>query len=339
MINRNSISRMYSQITASDESVKRCLECTQKQNTVRFPVKRILLAAACITLIMAIMIPIVGASEHFSPYKALDEYSKTLPYPEKQSSDNTLLYNSSSSAEGEVTSARAQGLEITACESYFDGSMVCLSFAGEYSGEYENAFRFDYTDTQAEEFIVDGESVMPLYSASFFLLKTDDKFSGVLRLPCDSKKDEIDVNICIPYLEVSDEESVLGILDGEFNFSLTIPRSDEDVLTYTGMEISDDVYIQEIASSPAGFKLVCFVPDSKYSEGANIQALITDENGEYIRIIEGMNIETESGTRKILRCEATTASLVNVTLYDKNNTDGCDRELCVVAEFSDIVLE
>ena len=336
---KHKISRMYSSVTAPDGAVDKCLESMETQKVVHLPVKRILLAAACVTLIMAVLIPTVGASKLFSAYDSLDEYAQTLPYPEKQSTDNGLLSQSSSVAAGEKTVAELQGLKITAQQSFYDGTMVCISFVGEYDGEYNDAFRFDYIDTEkGEEFVVDSHSVMPLYQASFFMIKTEDKFSGVLRLPYDSEKSEVNVSIDIPYLQVSgaDDEEI-GVINGNFVFDLTVRKS-EDVLTYTGDECSNEIYIQQIVSSAAGFKLVYFVPDSELTEGANIQPVITDGYGNPVKLIEGRQAEAEGGVLKIWRCEATTADNVNVTLYDKNNTDGCEQAVCTVAEFTDIKL-
>lgn len=354
MMNKKNISRMYSRITPKESSVEKCLDCMQTEKIARFPMKRVLLVAACITLLMAMLVTAVGATKLFNAYDALDEYSKTLPYSEKQGTDNSLLNQNSAVASGGKITAEAQGLKITAQEIIFDGSLVCISFVGEYNGEYKDAFCFDYNDTEdGSEFLVEGENVRPLYASSFYVLKTEDKFSGMLRLPFGGEKDEVSVDINIPYLQVSDEEdNALGSIYGDFSFNLTAKKS-KDVLSYTGEGISDEVYIKEIVSSAAGLKLTYFVPDSmvlkasdsqplvsgEKSNRANIQPQITDENGNWVKLIEGRNEDAEGGKYHIWRCEATTASVLNVILYDKNDIDGCGETPCVVAELSDIILK
>lgn len=354
MKSKDNISRMYSEITPSKDSVEKCLECMQTRRFVRFPVKKVLIFAACVTLLMAMLITTVGASKLFNAYDSLDEYSKTLPYPEKQGADNSLLNQNSAFATGEKITAEAQGLKITAQKSFYDGTMVCVSFVGEYDGEYKDAFRFDYTDTEeGEEFLIEGESVRPMYQASFYMLRTEEKFSGILRLPFDSEKDNVSVEITIPYLQVSDEDdNVLGELCGDFNFNLTAEKSKEGILTYAGNEADDEIYIHKIVSSSAGLKLTYFVPDSRFSKtadihsyianeksnAANIQPIITDENGTPVKLIEGRTEEADGGKYRIWRCEVTTSDTLDVILYDKNDTDGCGETPCVVAEFSDIIL-
>lgn len=355
MKNKDKVVRMYSEITPPEATVKKCLECMQSQRVGRFPVKKVLILAACITLLMAMLVTTVGASKLFSAYDSLDEYSKTLPYPEKQGADNSLLNQSSAFATGEKVTAEAQGLKINAQKIYYDGTMVCISFVGEYDGEYKEAFRFDYTDTEkGEEFLIDGENVSPMYSASFYMLRTEDRFSGMLRLPFDSEKDKVSVEITIPYLQASDEEdNVLGELYGAFNFNLTAEKSKEGILTYSGNKADDEIYIHKIVSSSAGLKLTYFVPNSISSKAedadiriadkkaniANIQPIIVDGNGNPVKLIEGRVEMTEGGKYHIWRCEATTADTVDLTLYDKNDTDGCGQTPCVVAEFSDIIIK
>ena len=212
-----------------------------------------------------------------------------------------------------------------------------ISFTGEYEGEFKTAERFVYQSEESAAFQVDGNNVIPYTNYEFYVMKTENGFSGVLGLPYSSDKDNVNVKISMPYLEVYVQDKIIGRIEGDFCFDLNVEKT-FDTLSFTDTGSAEDIYIQSIVSAPGGTKLVFYVPYSIEGSGANIIPLVTDEEGNGLEFIEGVRENTESGMLHIVRLESTDAQKVNVYLIDKNNVDGCNEELCVIAEYKNIIL-
>ena len=336
MTDKEAIKIMYSKISASEKAIKNCIEMERRKRMIRFPMKKTFAIAVCIViLITAIAIPVV-AYKSYRAYDDMEAYRNTLLYSDKVEGFNKISENSISLP----TTARTEkieGLTLVAQEAFYDGELIYISFTGEYDGEFKAADRFVYHYEKIAAFQVDGNSIVPNANHEFYVMKTENGFSGVLGLPYSSDKENLNVKISMPYLEVYSQDEIIGRIDGNFCFALNVEKTC-DAFSFADTGSEKDIYIQSLVSAPSGTKLVFYVPRSIEESDANIIPLVTDEEGNSIGFIEGVRENTETGTLHIVRLESSNAKKVNVYLIDKNNIDGCSEDLCVIAEFKDIIL-
>lgn len=336
---KKDIINVYSGISAPDSAVEKCLEMDSKSRIVRFPAKRIIAIAACVALLLVAVAVPVCADRLFNAFDEIEDYSETLPYSEKAVGDYSNVSANSNKLPIGIKTDNIEGMVITAQEAYYDGKTAYISFIGEYEGKYGSAERFSYLCGENEATVtVDGSSVMPS-NCEFSLLKTGDTFAGLLGIPYDSNEDSIAVNICMPYLEAYSGDTSLGRIYGDFSFEIAVEKSYDAALAFYGEDKGNELYIHSVTSVPSGLEVVFFVPDSIEHSGAGIVPAVSDENGEGLEMIEGTRELVSSGCLHRFLFEPTESEIIDVALIDKNNVDGCEEEFCVIAEFTDIVLE
>lgn len=341
MTKRNRIKEMYSEIKAPERDVRSCLSLYESKETRKTPVRRTFAFAAVAAMLMVAVVSAgaYGVYKHRSAAESLDSYGNSLPYSEKAPSDYASIFEYGNE-KLENVSVTSDGLSLTAEETYFDGRRIYISFSAEYDGRLEGVERFDYTvDPLRNSILVEGVSVHPLYGG-FYLIETGEGLSGVLGLPMPVNEDlEVaDVQISIPYLVASADGEELGRVEGDFSLNLKIKKSAE-ALTYASAKAEDGPYIHAIYSTASALEVKYFVPDYLMEDyGKNIMALPIDSQGNKKGLVSSEREKVADGVLITASYTPLEGDSLHVVLYDKNNTDGCSEELCIVKEYRDVKL-
>lgn len=342
MSNTDNIRKMYSNITAPEDAVKACLEIEKNTKTVKFPVKRIIAIAACVAVLLAIAIP-VGAVKIYDAFSAVESYGKQYEIEKSPSLlFGSISENSLKVTEGSKLSENAEGLEISVDKAYYDGSFIFISFIGKYEGEFKNAERFDYTIQEDDRaFLIEGEEYVPYSNCMFSLYKSEGKFAGVLSFTYPYNKEEMNVKINLPYLDASlqNEDTPLGRIESDFSFDFIIEKSYPDLLVYNAEADKSSVCVQGVTSSLGGVAVEIFVPEEVELSGAGIISAVADSEGKNLSFILGEREKTEGGYIHKQYFEPTESNTVDITVYDKNDVDGCGNVPCKLAELNNVELK
>lgn len=342
MSNTDNMRKMYSKITAPEDAVRKCLEIEESQKVIKFPVKRVIAIAACIGILLAVAIP-VGASKIYDAFSAVESYGEQFEtYKSPSISFNPLSENSLKVTEGDKLTSSGEGLSITVDKAYYGGEFIYISFTGDYSGEFKNAERFDYTwEEKSHTFLIDGEEYIPYSNCMFSLYKSEGRFAGVLSFTYPYDREELNVKINLPYLDASlqGSDEPLGRIESNFSFDFTMMKSYPDVLLYNADANKDTVCVQGVISSLGGVVVEIFVPAEVEVSEAGIVAAVTDSAGKGLNFILGEREKTEGGYVHKQYFEPTDSEVVNVTVYDKNDTDSCGNSPCVLAELKNVELK
>lgn len=340
MSNTDDLRKMYSEIKAPDDAVKACLDISEKaQKIVKFPVKKAIIIAACIALVLAIAIP-VGADRIRSAFEVTEEYgkqypSKVTPYYSKIDKDSLSV------TADDKTSAFNQGLEITIDKVYYDGAYVYLSFAGNYSGEYTNIDRFFCDDAQG--FVtIDGEpQKADLTNYSFCLFESDGAFGGVMGFIYPYDKEELSIGVDIPYLKILDKDTkeVKGTIDGEFSLSFKAQKSAPSVLVYNAESSKEEVSVLGVTSSQGGICVEIFVPQEILDKKAGVVSVVEEKEGNTLGIILGNREKTEEGAILRQYFRPAESDVISIYVYDKNDTDGCGSSPCLLTAFENVSIK
>lgn len=320
MSNTDNLRKMYSKITAPEEAVEKCLLIEENKKVVKFPVKRVIALAACLCVLLAVIIP-VGANKIMTAFEGVEEYgsqfgTKTEPYF-KEIGESSLLVT-----EGSKLSASAQNLEVKAEEAYFDGAYLYLSFAGNYNGDIKDIDRFTYNEP--EDYIkVNGEFVKAdITGYSFSLFNTEDGFAGTLGIIYPSVEENLEVEINIPYLEVQNTDyQVIDQINESLNFNFYVKKSAPSVLVYNENASREEVSVLGVTSSKGGVCVEIFVPEEYKVKKSGIMTSVKDEQGNSLYFILGYRELAEGGYIYKHYFEPAKGNMLDIALYDKNNMD------------------
>ena len=320
MSNTDNIRKMYSKITAPEDAVNKCLEIGESKKVVKIPVKRIIAIAACLSILLAVAIP-VGANKIMSAFEGVEEYgsqfdTKTQPYL-KEIGESSLLVN-----EGSKLSSEAQGLDVTVEEAYFDGAYLYLSFAGNYSGNVKDVDRF--TCNGSDYYIkVNGEFVKAdITGYSFSLFNTEDGFAGTLGIIYPSVEENLEVEINIPYLEVQNTDyEAIDKINENFDFNFSVKKSAPSVLVYNADASREEVSVLGVTASKGGVCVEIFVPEDYVANKTNIVSTVADEQGNSLCFILGNREKTGGGYIHKHYFEPAKGEVIDIAVYDKNNID------------------
>lgn len=320
MSNTDNIRKMYGRITAPEDAVSNCLCIEENKKVVKFPVKRIIAIAACLCILLAVAVP-VGANKIMTAFEGVENYGsqfniKTEPYL-KEIGESSLLVT-----DGSKLSASAQGLKVKVEEAYFDGAYLYLSFIGNYSGDSEDIDRFTYTEP--DDYIkVNGEFVKAdITGYSFSLFNTEDGFAGTLGLIYPTVKENLEVQINIPYLEVQNTDYVtFDQINESFNFNFYVKKSAPSTLVYNGDASREELSILGVTASKGGVCVEIFVPEEYEVKKSGIITLVKDEQGNSLYFILGKREPVEGGYIYKHYFEPAKGTVLDISLYDKNNMD------------------
>lgn len=318
MSNTDNIRKMYSKITAPEDAVKTCLEINESKKVVKFPVKRVVAIAACAAVLLAVAIP-VGASKIYDAFSAVESYGEQFEtYKSSSILFNPLSENSLKVTEGDKLTSSAEGLSITVDKAYYGGEFIYISFVGDYSGEFKNAERFDYTwEEGTRTVLIDGEEYLPYTNCAFSLYKSEGRFAGVLSFTYPYDREELNIKINLPYLDASfqDSDEPLGRIESGFSFNFTVQKSYPDVLVYNADASAEGVYVRGVTSSLGGVKVELFVPEEL--KDTNVIAAVTDGQGKTLGYISGEREAAEGGRLYNQYFEPTESDVINITVYSK----------------------
>lgn len=342
MSNTDKIGKMYSEITAPEDAVKKCLEIGESKKVIKIPARRVIAIAACVCLLLAVAIP-VGATKIYDAFSAVESYGEQFETHKATSLFfNPISENSLKVTEGDKLTSSGEGLSIAVDKAYYGGEFIYISFTGDYSGKFKNAERFDYTwEEGADAFLIDNEEYVPYSNCMFSLYKSEGRFAGVLSFTYPYDKEELNVKINLPYLDASlqDSDEPLGRIESDFTFSFTVGKSYPDVLVYNADTNNDKVCVQGVTSSLGGVTVEIFVPVEVENSEAGVVAAVTDSKGKSLSFISGEREKAEGGYIHKQYFEPTEDDVIDVTVYDKNDADGCGNSPCVLAELDNIELK
>ncbi|MBR3988577.1 MAG: hypothetical protein IKK10_04660 [Clostridia bacterium] len=320
MSNTDNIRKMYGRITAPEDAVANCICIEESKKVRKFPVKRVIAIAACLSILLAVAVP-VGANKIMTAFEGVEEYGSQFPQKTetylKEIGESSLLVT-----EGSKLSASAQSLEVKVEEAYFDGAYLYLSFAGSYSGDAESIDRFTYTGT--DEYIkVNGEFVRAdITGYSFSLFNTEDGFAGTLGLIYPTVKENLEVQINIPYLEVRNTDyQVVDQINENLNFNFYVKKSAPSTLVYNGDASREELSILGVTASKGGVCVEIFVPEEYEVKKSGIITLVKDEQGNSLYFILGKRELVEGGYIYKHYFEPAKGTVLDIALYDKNNMD------------------
>lgn len=196
-------------------------------------------------------------------------------------------------------------------------------------------------DEVADAFLIDNEEYVPYSNCMFSLYKSEGRFAGVLSFTYPYDKEELNVKINLPYLDASlqDSDEPLGRIESDFTFSFTVGKSYPDVLVYNADTNNDKVCVQGVTSSLGGITVEIFVPVEVENSEAGVVAAVTDSKGKSLSFISGEREKAEGGYIHKQYFEPTEDDVIDVTVYDKNDADGCGNSPCVLAELVNIELK
>lgn len=320
MSNTDTIRKMYSKITAPEDAVANCFCIEGSKKVIKFPVKRVIAVAACLSILLAVAVP-VGANKIMTALEGVEEYGSQFP----QKTETYLKEIGSSSllvTKGSKLSAKAHGLEVKVEEAYFDGAYLYLSFAGHYNGDSENIDRFAYNGY--DDYIkVNGEFVKAdITGYNFSLFNTQDGFAGTLGFIYPTTQDNLEVEINIPYLEVCNTDyETFDCINESFNFSFYVKKSAPSTLVYNANASTEEVSVLGVTASKGGVCVEIFVPEEIENKKAGIASVVKDEQGNSLYFILGNREETEGGYIRKHYFEPARGTMLNVAVYDKNNMD------------------
>lgn len=348
MSKTDDIRRMYGGITAPEDAVAKCLEIGESKRVVKFPVKRIVAIAACISILLAVAIP-VGASVIKRGFGATQSYGEKIQseYPHKTDTFYKEIDGSSLLVtEGSKLSDTHQGLELKVDEAYYDGAFMYISFVGEYDKSLEGVDRFSYDDSH-EYFMVDGEYVKAdLSGYSFALLNSDQGLGGVLGFIYPNDRENLEVKINIPKLQIRGTEEdaegnpeVIGEIDEAFELSFAVKKSAPSTLVYNAESSREEVSVLGVTASKGGICVEIFIPQEVVDSKAGIIASVENKSGERAGFIMGKVEETEGGVIRRQYFAPLEGEALDVAVYDKNNMDAGGNFPCVLTEFNNVVLK
>lgn len=318
MSNTDTIRKMYSKITAPEDAVANCLCIEESKKVTKFPVKRVIAIAACLSILLAVAVP-VGANKIMTAFEGVEEYGSQFP----QKTETYLKEIGSSSlmvTEGSKLSAKAQGLEIKTEEAYFDGAYLYLSFAGRYDKEVGNIDRFTYKGL--DDYVkINGKGVKAdITGYSFSVFNTEDGFAGTLGFIYPTTQDNLEVEINIPYLEVMNTNyEVTDRINESFDFSFYVKKSAPSTLVYNANASREEVSVLGVTASKGGVCVEIFVPEEMENKKPGIVSVVKDEQGNSLGFILGNREETEGGYIRKHYFEPAKGNMLNVAVYDKNN--------------------
>lgn len=330
MSNTDNIRKMYSKINAPQDAVKKCFDIAESEKVVKLPVKKIIAIAACIAVLLSLAIP-AGASIIMTAFEGVEEYSSQFPRKVesylKEIGESSILVG-----EGSKLSSETQGLEIKVEEAYFDGAYLYISFAGNYSGNAKDIDRFTYDG--AENYIcIDEEYVKAdLTGYSFSVFNTESGFAGYLGIIYPTVKENLEVQINIPYLEAKDADyETLEKINERFNFNFYVKKSAPSVLVYNSDASREDVSVVGVTASKGGVCVEIFVPEDYVVNKTNIVSTVADEQGNSLYFILGKREEADGGFICKHYFEPAKGEVLNIAVYDKSNMDAG-----VLASFDDV---
>lgn len=316
MSNTDNIRKMYSKIIAPEDAIKSCLDIENKK-VVKFPVKRVVALAACLSVLLAVAIP-VGANKIYTAFEGVEEYGsqypqKTVNYYRELDESSLLI------TEGSKLTASAHGLTVKVQEAYFDGAYLYISFAGEYENA-EGIDRFFYNGSDGYVKI-NGEFVKAdITGYSFSLFNSEAGFAGVLGFIYPTIDENLEVEINIPYLEAVDADfKVIDTIDKSFDFSFCVKKSAPSTLVYNGNASKEEVSFMGLTASKGGVCVEIFVPESE--KQTSLVSVVTDEKGNNLGFILGNREKTEGGYILKHYFEPSEAEVLSVSVYDKNNME------------------
>ncbi len=330
MSKTDDIRRMYGGITAPDDAVAKCLELEKNKKIVKFPVKRAIVIAACLVLVLAVAIS-VSAHISIKGFDAAQSYGEKIQseYPHKTDTFYKEIDGSSLLVtEGSKLTDSHEGLEIAVDEAYYDGAFMYISFVGEYDKSLKGVDRFSYEDH--EDYIcIDGEYVKAdLSGYSFALLNSDEGLGGVLGFIYPYDRENAEVKINIPGLKIRGTEEdaqgnpeVIGEIDEAFELSFAVKKSAPSALVYNAQASREEVSILGVTASKGGICVEIFIPQEVVDSKAGIIASVENESGERAGFIMGKVEETEGGVIRRQYFAPLEGEALDVSVYDKNNMD------------------
>ena len=341
MSKTDDIRRMYGGITAPDDAVAKCLELENNKKIVKFPVKRAIVIAACLVLVLAVAISV---SAHISTkgFDAAQSYGEEIQsgYPHKTDTFYKEIDGSSLLVtEGSKLSDTHQGLEVKVDEAYYDGAFMYISFMGEYDKSLEGIDRFCY-ECHDDYICIDGEYVKAdLSGYSFALLNSDKGLGGVLGFIYPYDRENAEVKINIPGLKICGTEEdaegnneVIGEINETFELSFAVKKSAPSALVYNAESSREEVSVLGVTASKGGICVEIFVPQEMVDSKAGIIASVENESGERAGFIMGKIEETEGGVIRRQYFTPLEGEALDVAVYDKNNMDAGN-----LAEFGCII--
>lgn len=357
----NQLEKMYQKIRPDEEAVNRCIAVAKgrRARVRRWP--RVLAAAACVTLVAAaVMIPIAAGGGAFD---ILRDYDTAIQQEQRagdtgsgaissaslhRESNNSAYFESLSRYAGAFSTDDMamvkNNVSITPQSVYYDGESLIIGLIGSYEGD-ETCERLQYMPADGDEpaFLVEGEAVSPTYG-DFYLVKQDGVMVGALALHYKSDKTHLSVQISVPRLQCMNAAGDVAFNDpipGPFTCSLEVYRTYHDNLTYSTDGADDgDIYIRAVNATPAQLSISYFVNTAVYPESGdsniryNMQVLPVTEDGSSPDFVRGYETKTDDGVIKTAEFMAVSSDRLTLIVYDKNNTDGCDRDICEKARFT-----
>lgn len=320
MSNTDNIRKMYGRITAPEDAVANCICIEESKKVRKFPVKRVIAIAACLSILLAVAVP-VGANKIMTAFEGVEEYGSQFPQKTetylKEIGESSLLVT-----EGSKLSASAQGLEVKVEEAYFDGAYLYFAFAGSYNRDSENIDRFTYTEP--DDYIkVNGEFVKAdITGYSFSLFNTEDGFAGTLGIIYPSVEENLEVEINIPYLEVQNTDyQVVDQINESFNFSFYVKKSAPSTLVCNANASMEELSILGVTASKGGVCVELFVPEEYKIKKSGIMTSVKDEQGNSLYFILGIRELAEGGYIYKHYFEPAKGKMIDIVVYDKNNMD------------------
>lgn len=324
MSKTDDIRRMYGEITAPEDAVMRCLDIGESKRVVKFPVKRVAVIAACIAVILGAVIP-AGAYVAKNGFGAAQKYGEEAAggYPHKVDTFYKEIDGSSLLVtEGSSLSDSHQGLEIKVDEAYYDGAFMYVSFTGQYDKSLEGIDRFSY-DGHSDYVKIEGaDAKAELSGYSFAILNSGESLGGVLGFICPYDRDELEVEINIPYLQIRGENyESMGEINESFELSFAVKKSAPSTLVYNAEASKNEVSVLGLTASKGGVCVELFIPTEVAESKAGIMSMVENEQGEHAGFIMGKYEETEGGFVLRQYFEPIEGETLSVKVYDKNNMD------------------
>lgn len=330
MSNTDNIRRMYGKITAPEDAVEKCLCIEESKKVMKFPVKRVIAIAVCLSILLAVAVPVVaiktkngfGATQSYGE-KIQSEYPHKTDTFYKEIDGSSLLVT-----EGSKLSDTHQGLEVKVDEAYYDGAFIYVSFVGEYDKSLEGVDRFCYEDHE-DYIMIDGEYVKAdLSGYSFALLNSDEGLGGVLGFIYPYDRENLEFKIKIPKLQIHGTEEdaegnpeVIGEIDEAFELNFAVKKSAPSALVYNAEANREEVSVLGVTASKGGICVEIFVPQKAVDSKAGIIATVENESGDRAGFIMGKIEETESGIICRQYFAPIEGKVLDVAVYDKNNID------------------
>lgn len=348
MSKTDDIRRMYGKITAPQDAVEKCLEIADNRKILKFPVKRVVAIAACLGILLAVAIP-VAADKLAGGFSATQQYGEEIQSSYPYKTDTFYKEIDSSSllvTEGSKLYDTHQGLKVKVDEVYYDGAFMYISFVGEYDKSLEGVDRFFYEGFE-DYILIDGEYVKAdLSGYNFSLFNSEESLGGVLGFICPYDKENLEVEINIPRLQILGTEEdvegnneVMGKINESFELRFAVKKSAPSTLVYNAEASREEVSVLGVTVSKGGICVEIFVPLEVAESKAGIIATVENQQGEGAGFILGKSEETEGGFVLRQYFAPLEGKALDVAVYDKNNMDAGGNFPCVLTEFNNVVLK